>query len=216
MVSFFKKKPEEEPLLPLGLRIGAPVEFGEFAFFDADAAFTDNDSDGMEALVERLEIMDMGDDGKVVWAYLSDRGAMLHVYADAKGEIEELRLYRTVHTETPSSEEEWNFWEQELIGFIRFQMSEQVMPEAPIYERMWQQDGAEHIDAMAFEMKAQSKADGPKVTLTHKVMRYARVVGVYATQRNEWLDIVVAENESAAWIDLRVGYDLNPADVTVL
>ena len=47
-------------------------------------------------------------------------------------------------------------------------------------------------------------------------MRYTRVIGEAATQRNEWLDVVIAENDSSVWVDLRIGYDLNPADMTVL
>ncbi|MGB0371474.1 MAG: DUF2491 family protein [Opitutales bacterium] len=213
MISFFKKK-EEEPVLPLGLRVGAPVEISEFAFMEVAVEFA-KEASSLECVVERLESFDLGEDGVMLWAYLSNSEGILHVYADTEGQIEELRLYRTVHVETPSTQEEWAFWEEELIGFIRFQMSDQIMPEAPIYDRMWQAEGAEQIAAMTLEARTHPlEKDAPLVE--HRAMRYARLICEEPVEKTEWLDIVISEDEDEAWIDIRIGYDLKQGDITVL
>lgn len=216
------EKPRIDRDLPLGLRIGSMVNI-----LSVDSILA-GDQLKIKMPTQDLAVIAYGKFSLPPFTghrfYLSaDSGELftLQVVLNAKGEIDDCKLF-SLHDEITTND--WDFWLNEREGYIGYSLFD--LKDGTRYFRAWENDTEEvvvnqnetdtitHIPPVEFSETVYGDPFGDDIQkVTHMSMLYGRDV---TDTVQEYMMASVAEDNDGATIQILLGLPLEPASVKVL
>lgn len=213
LVGFLRQKIIGTPYRHELFRVGMTVTIDPTPFLLAGSALTVKPpvATGGSMMTSVVAVGDVADGAlHTTRLHLPESGAFLHLMIDGE-RVLECRYFSQLDAVEPASEDEWGFWldpDDGMIGFPEFQTKD-----GRIYRRHWA-PGETRIEPRALtESVRDAKGAG---TVAHQAMLYARATDLAdPAPQAEYLLVEAIEQNGAAWVDLRVGIDLNPASLSL-
>ncbi len=139
--------------------------------------------------------------------YLPGRIGFFSLHLGASGQPDECRYFFLMDQVTPATAEDWAFWldpAQGMIGWPEFQTKD-----GALYGRIWAAGNARVPPRQQIELLRDLSGDSSRNLHS---MLYGRPTGIKPpAPATEYILVEAVEQDGAAWIDIHVGIDINPA-----
>jgi hypothetical protein len=213
-VSYFHRAPQRiDGNWPMGLRLGCTVRIDPSLFILAGDAINVAQPSGDCAVSAAGSYAYGGATFHRIFVKdLAGQEFCLQLGVEADGRVAEAILYQMLDEVFPESSDDWDNWlndENGLIGYRDFST-----PDGTGYQRMWDPNGADHIEPREYEERL---TDDPYVeqvmNLAHAAMLYARRVDDTTV---EYALVDKIEDDDGASVQISAGIEVPVVSLSVL
>ncbi|WP_120009492.1 DUF2491 family protein [Teichococcus vastitatis] len=208
-----RRKVSGEDYKPSRFRVGMTLALDPTPFVLAAGATHVPDPQGAGETISVAEVGRIGGDtpGGLVRLYLPGDRAMLQLHLGRNNEPNECRYFALLDEVTPADEAEWSVWldaREGMIGWPEFQTRD-----GKVYARAWS-PGQSRIEPRRLVEDIET-AQGRR-SITSQTMLYAAPTGLAApAPGTEYILVSAVEDGGQAWVEIRAGFDVNPASLSL-
>jgi hypothetical protein len=208
-----RRKFSGEDYKPSRFRVGMTLALDPTPFVLAAGATHVPDPQGAGETISVAEVGRIGGDtpGGLVRLYLPGDRAMLQLHLGRNNEPDECRYFALLDEVTPADEAEWSVWldaREGMIGWPEFQTRD-----GKVYARAWS-PGQSRIEPRRLVEDIET-AQGRR-SITSQTMLYAAPTGLAApAPGTEYILVSAVEDGGQAWVEIRAGFDVNPASLSL-
>lgn len=210
---FSGDEPDTAPSLPtpMGLVIGGSWRVELFAIRANQAAYQFEVGDGDSIIVAQGQA-DLGD-GVMLHRFYDADDQMLQILSDKNdpNAIQEVTLFQSFDSIQPNSNAGWQAWTGPQ-GWMRRKTYE--LDDGTLYQRVWFADDPGDVEPVQFtETVSRERNQSGNENIAQHSMLYSREI---ANSQPEHLLVIKETSNDGSSIELMVGIDLSPAELTIL
>lgn len=217
-----KSKEKVDGSLPFGIRLNSNISLDQTHFIVYENEFNMK-APGKSCIVDAYGKADIF--GSVVHRFYltdtenEDNQSMLQVVTsnqagESEPKIEECRLFKTLDEIFPQNEDEWEFWLDDVDGYIGWHIFEDKNQTQ--YQRVWGDDDRDRIPPVSFSETVYFDPQGDDTTIIDSTtMLYGRWINEEDSVAELLLLSTEESKDDEALVHIYTGVDLIPGSFTV-